>query len=152
MAQISSSFSRDANGVPITTKGLLAINTRTYTGASGLGAAGTTALFTVTGDVIVNVFATCSADLSVTGAATIEIGITGNTAAIIAQTTASGIDVGEIWVDNATATVEALPSEKILTGGTDINEKITTADLDGGSLTFYCIWIPLSSDGNVVSA
>ena len=152
MSQIESSYSRDANGVPILGEGIVVTKTRTYTGAVGLGEAGAATLFTVTGDVLVHLFAKCTTDLTVTGAATIEIGITGNTAVLIAQTTASGIDSGEIWVDTGAATVEALPNKYILVGGTDIIETIATADIDGGVLTFYCLWTPLSEDANLVAA
>lgn len=148
---IAASFRRDANGVPIDGKGLIATKTRAYTGAAGLGAQGASTLFTVTGDVVVAVFASCTEDLaSTTG--TIEVGISGNTAAIIAQTTASGIDIGEIWLDTAAATVENYPTEKILVGGTDIIETIATADVTDGTLVFYCAWFPLSTDGNIVAA
>lgn len=150
MAQILSAFSRDANGVPITNKGLVVSKSRAYDGTAGLGAQGATTLFTVTGDVLVNVFGVCSEDL--VSAGTIEIGISGNTAALIAQTTPSGIDNGEVWIDNAPATVESYPSDKILTGGTDIIETIGTADVTDGTLTIYCIWFPLSDTGNVVAA
>lgn len=152
MTSIESTFRRDANGVPITQHGILVSKVRTYTGAASLGAAGAATLFTVTGDVITNIFAVCTSDLTVSGAATIEVGIVGNTAALIAQTTASTIDASEIWLDTGPATVETLPSEKILVAGTDIIETIATADVTGGVLTYYCLWSPLSSDGNVVAA
>ncbi len=151
MAQILSSFSRDANGVPIWTDGLVVSKSRAYTGAVGLGSQGAVTLFTVTGDVIANTFGVCSEDLE-GDTATIEVGITGNTAAIIAQTTATDINNGTIWVDTGPATVESLPTAKILTGGTDIIETVGTAAISNGTLTFYCAWRPLSSDANVVAA
>ena len=152
MTQIESTFMRDANGVPITNHGLIAKVSRAFTGAAELGAAGATTLFTVTGSVIAAIVGVCTADLTVTGAATIEVGISGNTAALVAQTTASTIDGGELWVDGTPASVVSLPSSKVLTNGTDIIETIATADIDGGALTYYCLWNPLSSDGDVVAA
>jgi hypothetical protein len=144
-------FQRDGNSVPITGKGLIASKTLAYTGAANLGAVGATTLFTVTGDVIVNIFAVCSEDLA--GAtATVEVGISGNTAALIAQTTGTTIDVGEIWATTSPATVLALPSEKILMNGTDIIQTIATANVTDGTLTYYCLWYPLSSDASVVAA
>lgn len=148
----ASAFTRDANFVPITTKGLITSKSITYA-AGTTGAEGATTLFTVTGVVIVTVFAHCTSDL--TGAnATIEVGISGNTAAVIAQTTATTIDSGEIWDDASPATIEALAnnSEKIVAGGTDIIQTIATAAITGGVLTYYCLWTPVSSDGNVVAA
>lgn len=151
MAQILGRFHRDANGVPITEKGLIESKARAYTGAAGLGAAGASTLFTVTGTVIVSVFAVCSENLA-GDTATIEIGIAGNTAALIAQTTATEIDNNEVWVDTAPATVEAPIADKIIGAGQDIIETIATADITDGTLTFYCLWHPVSSDANVVAA
>lgn len=151
MAQILSAFSRDANGVPITTDGIIVSKTIAYDGTTGAGESDDSpiTLFTVTGDVLVNVFAVCSENLA--GAGNIEVGIAGNTAALIAQTAAADIDSGEVWVDNAPATIEALPTSYVLTGGTDIIETIS-ADITDGTLTYYCIWRPLNSTGNVVAA
>ena len=149
MAIIESSFQRDANRVPITNKGLLETKAITYAAAT-TGAVGPTTLFTVTGTVIVNIFAVCSTDL--TGSGTIEVGISGNTAALIAQTTGTAIDANEVWVDTAPATVEAPLTDKILTAGTDIIQTIATDTLTAGVLTYYCFWNPVSSDGLVVAA
>lgn len=144
------SFSRDANRVPITNRGLVASKTITYVEATS-GATGATTLFTVTGTVIANIFAVCTTNLA-GASATIEVGISGNTAALIAQTTGTEIDANEIWVDTAPATVEAPLTDKILTSGTDIIQTIGTAALTGGTLTYYCMFTPVSSDGDVVAA
>lgn len=151
MSSISASFYRDANHVPITGLGLIATKSITYA-ALTTGAVGASTLFTVTGDVVVRLFAKCTSDLTSGGSATIEAGISGNTASLIAQTTATGIDSGEIWIDTSAATVEALPAQQILVGGTDITQTIATDTLTGGVLTYYCLWTPLSSDGNVEAA
>lgn len=143
---------RDANGVPLVNSfdGLIASVTRTYTGAAGLGAQGATTLFTVTGAVFARTIGYCTVDLaSTTG--TIESGVVGNTAVLIAQTTASGIDVGEFWVDAGPSASETLSvNPKCITSS--IIETIATADITAGTLTMYCLWRPLSSDGNVVAA
>jgi hypothetical protein len=142
-------FQRDANHVPITNLGLTATKSITYS-ALTTGATGATTLFTVTGTVRVNIFAVCTVDL--TGSGTIEVGISGNTAALIAQTTGTAIDAGEVWVDTAPATVEAPLTDKILTNGTDIIQTIGTDTLTAGSLTYYVTWTPISEDGNLVAA
>lgn len=146
-------YLRDDNAVPITGLGLITSKTITYA-AGTTGATGATTLFTVTGVVVATVFAHCTDDLTSGGAATIEVGIAGNTAAIIAQTTATTIDANEIWDDASPATIEALAnnSEKIIAGGTDIIQTIGTTTITGGTLTYYCLWTPVSSDGNVVVA
>jgi hypothetical protein len=122
-----------------------------FTGAAGLGAQGTVSLFTVTGTVLMSLFAVCSENLA-GASATIEVGISGNTAALLAQTTATDIDSGEVWIDNAPATVEALPSSRILAAGTDVIATVATADITDGTLTFYALWRPLSDDGLVEAA
>ena len=45
-------------------------------------------IFTVTGDILLCVFGLCQVTLTSGGGDTIELGISGNTAALIAQTTA----------------------------------------------------------------
>lgn len=148
---IPNTFQRDGNRVPIQGEGLVATKTITYA-ASTTGAIAASVLFTVTGNVVVRVFAKCTSDLTSGGASTIEVGITGNTASLIALTTATGIDDGEIWLDTGAATVEALPTQNILVGGTDISQKITDFTITGGVLTFYCLWFPLDEDSSVVAA
>lgn len=152
MTQVNEAFALDANGNPVTYKGMMVTKkVRAYTGAAGLGAQGAATLFTVTGDIIGTLIAVCSEDLA--GAlATIEAGIAGNTAALIAQTTATNIDVGEIWVDTGPATIESVPADKIIAAGTDVIETIATADITDGTLIYYLIWAPLSADANVVAA
>lgn len=143
------SFLRDDNDVAIATLGLTRTKAITYAGAT-TGAVGATTLFTITGTVAVQVFAVCSgADL--TGSGTLEVGIAGNTAAIAAQTAATAIDVGEIWYGTNPPTVGVLPSKLIL-AGTNIIQTIATNTVTAGTLTYYCIWSPISSDGNVVAA
>jgi len=157
MAIITGSFWRDANGVPITTDGLIASKSMTFAGGTtndpgdydGTGNPAT--LFTVTGDVLAHVFGVCTVSLE--GAnATIEVGVTNGTAQIIAQTTATGIDALMAWIDASAALTQALPSAVIIGGGQDIIQTVGTANITTGAITYYCIWRPLSSTGNVVAA
>lgn len=141
-------FTRDANHVPITGLGLMASKAITYVGAT-TGAVGATTLFTVTGKVAVRLFGIVSgADL--TGTGTLEAGIAGNTAALLAQTTGTALDVGEFWVDTGPATVEALPSLQLV--ASDIIQTIASNTITAGTITYYCLWFPISADGNVVAA
>jgi hypothetical protein len=107
-------------------------------------------LFTVTGDVLISVFATCSVALVGAGA-TIEVGVTGDTANFIAQTTASDIGIAEVWIDNAPANKEYFPTESIISG-TDIIQTVGTANITAGKLAYYALWRPLSSGASVVAA
>jgi hypothetical protein len=61
------------------------------------GAVGTYTLYTVTGDVYVQVTGLCQ--VAVVGAGTIEVGIAGNTAILIPQTTGADLDQYETWQD-----------------------------------------------------
>ena len=117
---------------------------------TGTGNPGT--LFTVTGTVLVVVFGHCTTLL--TGAtATLEIGVTSNTAGIIAQTVATDIDAGEVWRDATPGLgVEALNDPMVIVGGADIIETVGTADVTAGVITYYCLWQAISSDGAVVAA
>ncbi len=127
----------------------VATKTITYVTAN-TGATGSTTLFTVTGTVQVQVFAVCSVDLT-GAAATLEVGITANTAAVIAQTLGTTIDTGEIWYGAAPPTVGVLPASLILSG-TNILQLIGTHTVDAGVLQYFCIWTPLSQGATVVAA
>lgn len=143
---IEQTFARDGNSVPITGLGLIATKAITYV-AGTTGAVGATTLFTVIGSVVVRVWA-IESDTDITGTGTIEVGVSGNTAAILAQTAGTQIDVGEIWVDTGPSTVEGLPAMQIL-NGTNIIQTIASSTLDAGTLTFYCAWFPLSNNSSV---
>jgi len=110
-------------------------------------------IFTVTGDVIVKVIGICTTSL--VGAGTLEVGVTGSTASILAQVAnTTTIDVGQIYHD---ATVDAkveLASvfvEKIVAGGADIIGTSGSADITAGVIKFICLWKPLSEDSSVTA-
>lgn len=147
---VNAAFSRDQNFVPIQGLGFTSSKAITFS-ALTTGATGATTLFTVTGAVAVRLFGVVSGT-DVTGTGTIEAGISGNTAALLAQTTGTTLDVGEVWIDTAPATIEALPALQIIGAGQDIIQTIAGSTLDAGTLTYYCLWFPISSDGNVVAA
>lgn len=149
MTSIAAAFPRDANSVPIQNLGLTVTKAITYAAAT-TGAVGITTLFTVTGTVAMRVFAVCSG-VDLTGSGTLEVGISGNTAAVIAQTAATAIDVGEFWYDTSPPTVGVLPALLML-AGTNVIQTIATNTVTAGTLTFYCLWNPISTDGNVVAA
>ncbi|HEC66955.1 MAG TPA: hypothetical protein ENI23_16895 [bacterium] len=92
--------------------------------------------------------------LTLVGAATLEVGISGDTARILAQiANATDLATDEIYLDaTPTLKVEALPAQVIISNGQDIIQTIASTALTAGVLTYYCLWVPLSSDGNVVVA
>jgi len=107
-------------------------------------------LFTVTGDCLVTIFGIVNTNL--VGAATIEVGIAENTAALIAQSTATDIDDGHIWIDATPGTVQLLPTASILNDGTDIIQTVGSADITAGQIDYYCFYQPLEAGASVVAA
>lgn len=143
------------NGQPVT-KLEYTTASRRYSFAVDGGAQGALTMFAVTGTVLAQVFGVCQTDMNSLGAATIEVGISGNTAALIAQTTATDLDQYETWQD---ATPEANPGAVNLTGrtfvltnGADVILTIATADLTAGVIDLYCLWTPLSAGAKVTAA
>lgn len=106
--------------------------------------------FNVTGMVAARAFARITDDL--TGAtATIELGLTGNTAAMIAQATATDLDDGEIYTDSGPSTAEALPGYKLI-NGQDIILTVGTANITAGTMEIVVEFYPISDDGDVRAA
>ena len=130
--------------------------TAEFTVGAGTGSVGTFALFTVTGQVIVRVVAVCTDTLvEGVGGGTIEIGITADTATIIAQTVSTAVAVNEIWHDaTPDADIELLSvmGDFIIVNGMDIFATIAGQNITDGTVVFYCFWTPLSADGAVVAA
>ena len=165
MGQPTGSFSRDANRVPIWTDGIITKRTITFAGATADawgndgGALDDSANFTVTGLVFAQLIAECTTSL--TGAsATLEVGITGDTAIFMPTETSTQIDTGQIWFNDAanaaygiiggeTAAAGNLPEYAL--NGNDIILTAKTADTETGVLDFFCIWRPISDDGDVVA-
>ena len=118
--------------------------------------AATHTIFQTTGDVYIQqIYGACKTALVSGGAPTLELGIAGNTAVFIAQTVATDIDQYELWQD---ATPEANPGIIILLGrswllqnGADIILTHAGVDITAGEIVFYCNWVPLSADGNLVA-
>lgn len=153
MSTATSSFSRDANRVPIANLGLITKKSQTFSNVAGGGATGTVALFTVTGIVYASVIGFCNTDL--VGAATLEVGVTGSTALCLAQIAdATNLDVGELYADATPAAFKAIsatvPPKVVVT--TNIFATVGSTNITAGQVDFYCIWNPISSDGNVVAA
>lgn len=119
------------------------------------GAQGAFTEFTVTGTVLVHIFGVCQTSL--TGdTATIELGISGNTAALIAQTTGTDLDQYETWQDAGPeanpGAVDITSRSFVITNGADVIMTVATADLEAGVIDFYCLWAPLSADANITAA
>jgi hypothetical protein len=167
MATIASTFYRDGNRVPITTDGIITKKTITFVGGTTdawgdeAGALDGGALFTVTGLVFAKLIAVCTTDLASAGGGTLSVGITGATTIFMPSETATQIDKGQIWFNDAgNATYGIIGAEGAAAGnlpeyainGIDIILSTATADITSGVLDFYCIWRPISSDGTVADS
>jgi len=142
---------RDANFREITSnEAIRAVAPWTFIAAT-TGATGVHSLFTVTGDIILSVFATVETIPADAGAPTIEVGVVGNTAVLIAQGLAKSLSAGEVWVDGTLTRVGAgaIPASQIITGVTSIDLKVATATVTSGKLNFYALWRPLSATGSL---
>ena len=119
-----------------------------YTGGTGNPAT----LFTVTGDVLVYLMGLCKASLI--GAATLEIGLVGNTAILLAQiANTTTLDINMNYFDATPALGEGqAPVFHPIAGGLDIIQTVGTANITAGEIDYYCFWRPLSADGLVVPA
>ena len=122
-------------------------------------------LFTVTGDVIVRIWGVVTTTL--VGAGTIEVGVTGNTAGLIAQVADATTLAASDFYYAATSTkvgatlLSDILGPYIILNGLDILEKVGTADITAGNIYYVCLWRPLSYGknaadidvaGNVVAA
>jgi hypothetical protein len=109
-------------------------------------------LFKVTGDVLVKVIGICKDTL--VGAATIEVGVTDATAALLPQiANATSLVVNECWADATPTLAEAISQTyNVIGGGLDIIQTVGTANITAGTIDYYCFYQPLSDDGMVESA
>lgn len=114
---------------------------------------GTVSLFTVTGDVIVRIVPICKTNVASAAAGSIELGVSGDVNAMIASTTGTDIDANEIWHDaspDSNIEAESVSRNYLISNGDDVILTLS-AQIDSGAITFYCFWVPLSSDGNVLA-
>jgi hypothetical protein len=127
------------------------IKTITFDGTAGAGLHDNpVALATITGRVqLYQYYAYCITTL--TGAsATIEAGTANNTAAMIAQTTATDIDATQFWKDaTPSGDEEIATSLRWLLVAADLVLTVGTAPITAGKFEFAWLWVPMSSDGNI---
>lgn len=110
-------------------------------------------IFNVTGTVVMKIVGICTTSL-IGASATVEVGVTGDTAALIDQTTGTNLIANEIWHDaTPDSAIEAtsVMIENILANGLDIIGTVATANITAGGIKFICLWKPLSTDGKVVA-
>lgn len=124
------------------------VKTLTFDGTS-VGDVGTDLVFNVTGRVLLkHLQAFCSTGL--TGAtATIELGVAGNTAGLIAQATATDLIANEYWNDATPTDLLTAGALTDLCVASDVILTVGTAAVTAGVIEFSALWVPMSVDGNV---
>lgn len=110
-------------------------------------------VFQVTGDVMCFVIGVCKT--TPVGAGTLELGVAGATAAILAQIAdATTLAENEVWAaDGSPSLAEGYtPKYHFIGGGLDIIGTVGSANITAGVIDFYCFYRPLSADGKIVAA
>ena len=120
------------------------------------GSLATYPLFTVEGDVIIKaIWGICNTSL--TGSGKIEVGVSGNTAKLLAQIQdTTTLDDGDVYTDAGTEAGVELQADGgalyFINDGADIGELTTTADVTAGQIDYYIVWAPAEQDATVVAA
>jgi len=117
-------------------------------------------IFTVTGDVVIADFwgVVNTAVVSTSDTGTLEVGVAGNTAKLIAQTTAGSGTLAEndvITDAGAEASIDVNAhsgAKHYIVNGADIIETLGTNNFTSGQIDWYCIWAPVEAGAKVVSA
>lgn len=158
MATFSASLDRDANRQTIQYDRAFKVSkTVAFDGTAGNGAVGSVSLFTVTGDILVTVVGMVTETL-VGATSTLVVGTANNTAGLLASVSGPALVAGDVHTSGTSpADVAALSTAgssapAALNNGADIIATVGTADITDGTIKFYCLWRPLSTDGNVVAA
>jgi len=117
-------------------------------------------IFKVDGDVIISdFFGVCNtAVVSASDTGTLEVGTTGNTAKLLAQTTAGSgtIVAGDVLTDagsEAGVDVNAFSGARhYIANGVDIIETLATNNMNSGQIDWYCVWAPAEAGATVTPA
>lgn len=145
MSTFAVAMDRDANRQVISSNEAFKLESTWTFAAATTGSQATHTLFTVTGNVMVNIFGYVDTDL--TGTGTLAVGVSGNTTGIITTTTGTDLTAGKQFIDATPNVIELLPTPKLIQS--NIILTIGTNTITAGVIDFYCLWRPLSSDGNI---
>jgi hypothetical protein len=112
-------------------------------------------LFSVEGDVVIKfLVGICNVDL--VGAATLEVGVAGNTAKLLQQiANVTTLDANDVWTDAGTeASIDIVPAAPLyfIANGADIIETVGTTNITAGQIDYYVIWAPLEAGASIVAA
>src|SRR3990167_6757415 len=153
MTSFNAALDRDDNRQVISSNEAFKLESTWTFVAATTGAIGQHTLFTVTGNVLVQVFGVCDTSLASGGAATLSLGTANNVAKLHDDRvyTATEIDDGDLVAGSLPESpdLSTLPGVYLLNDGADITLDILVATITAGVIDFYCLWRPLSSNGNV---
>lgn len=142
--------------IPESTKGLRHVRkTITFTGGAGSGAAGSVTVFTITGRVLVERFTVyCTTDLTDTGGATLDFGVTGFTSLFTNVNPidpATALDAGEWWDFSGPAAARvgggAYTQYDAFYISADPIFTVALADINGGVVVVDMWYTPITDDG-----
>jgi hypothetical protein len=123
--------------------------TITLDGGAGTGAQGAVPIFVITGAVMVEKIAGVGVVNLAGASATIALGVTGSTSLFIGATTATNLTAGKTWqstTPNSTGLAAPTALQNILIAA-DIIGTVATADVTGGSITFWVVYRPVTANG-----
>ncbi len=115
------------------------------------GSDGFTNLFTVSGDVLMAVIGVCQTSLA--GAtATLKVGFSGNTAALVPQFTATSLAAHGVIDSTGITTSAPKTTPAVVSSSQNVIATPATAAISGGKVNYYCFYIPLSAGATVTPA
>jgi hypothetical protein len=121
--------------------------------AGTTGAIGASTLFTVTGDVLVTLWGVIGTSFASGGAATMSVGVASGTALFCAVTAVANLTAKKSWyLTNAPALTFLIGGSYSVGQSQNIIQTIADFTMTDGQITYYCLWRPVSTDGNVVAA
>lgn len=128
------------------------IVSKTYANMAGYD---TAACFNITGTVLLTVVGqvgatgiTCTSTTT-----TLRVGTTKTPDAILDRPiNGTNFTAGDVWTEFADSNVQPITPSYVVGNSQSLILTRSVDDILGGVLTLYCIWQPISSDGNVVAA
>ena len=115
-------------------------------------------LFNISGVVRFKIIPVCITSLAGGGVGNqVSLGYNGAATAIIAETTGTQIDAGEIWMSSVDAAIAkekatSLVLDRVAAGYTTIRMQITSASTSTGKIQFHLWWEPILAGSKVTVA
>lgn len=135
----------------IATKQFATVGSQLTTGLSPV------TIFTILGKIKAKIWGFIDTAITSTGGTgTLAVGVTGNTAAFIAATTADGTNfpTGSVWAGDTSPTVKAEVFSATALNGAPVNNTnaimtIATNSMTAGDMTMVAEWLPMNSSASL---